>query len=52
MIRDHITTSFHVERDDLDMSPFNAKGGLGKMHQLFGAGMDALIDELNEALAV
>jgi len=52
MIRDHITTSFHVERDDLDMSPFNAKGGLGKMYQLFGAGMDELIEELNEALAV
>lgn len=52
MVRDHITTSFHVERDDLDMAPFNAKGGLGKMHQLFGAGMDDLIDELNEALAV
>jgi type I restriction enzyme, R subunit len=40
MIRDHITTSIHVERDDLDMSPFNAKGGLGKMHQLFGERMD------------
>ncbi len=52
MVRDHITTSFHVERDDLSMAPFNAKGGLGKMHQLFGAGMDDLIEELNEALAV
>ena len=51
MIRDHITTSIHIERDDLDMSPFNAKGGLGKMHQLFGARMDDVITELNEALA-
>ncbi len=51
MIRDHITTSFHIERDDLDMAPFDAKGGLGKMHQLFGAGMDGVIEELNEALS-
>ncbi|GBQ28437.1 DEAD/DEAH box helicase family protein [Gluconacetobacter azotocaptans] len=52
MVRDHIATSFHVEHDDLDMSPFDAKGGLGKMYQLFGAGMNSVIDELNEALAV
>lgn len=52
MVRDHISTSIHVERDDIDMAPFNAKGGLGKMHQLFGANMDEMIDELNEALAV
>jgi type I restriction enzyme, R subunit len=52
MVRDHISTSIHVERDDIDMAPFNAKGGLGKMHQLFGANMDELITELNEALAV
>ena len=51
MVRDHITTSIHIERDDLDMAPFDAKGGLGKMHQLFGGGMDELITELNEALA-
>ena len=51
MIRDHITTSIHIERDDLDMAPFDAKGGLGKMYQLFGEKMDAVINELNEALA-
>jgi type I restriction enzyme R subunit len=50
MIRDHITTSFHFERDDLNMAPFDAVGGLGKMHQLFGDRMDAIMDELNEAL--
>jgi len=51
MIRDHITTSIHLDRDDLDMSPFNARGGLGKMHHLFGERMDDIIFELNEALA-
>lgn len=51
MIRDHIITSFHIERDDLEMSPFDAQGGLGKMHQLFGDRMDDVINELNEVLA-
>ncbi len=50
MIRDHIATSFHLERDDLDMAPFDGEGGLGKMYQLFGERMDPLIGELNEAL--
>lgn len=51
MIRDHIVSSFHLDRDDLDMAPFDAKGGLGKMHQLFGDQMDTVIREMNEALA-
>ena len=50
MIRDHVATSFHIERDDLEMAPFDGQGGLGKMYQLFGVQMDALLDELNEAL--
>ncbi len=51
MIRDHIISSFHIERDDLEMAPFNAKGGLGKMYQLFGDNMDEVIEELNRELA-
>ena len=51
MIRDHIISSFHFERDDLEMAPFDSRGGLGKMVQLFGADMDGLIDEMNEELA-
>lgn len=50
MLRDHICHSCHVDRNDLDYSPFDAQGGLGKMWQLFGEGMDPLLDELNEAL--
>jgi type I restriction enzyme R subunit len=51
MIRDHVTGSFHIERDDLEMAPFDAQGGLGKVYQLFGNRMDGLLDELNEVLA-
>ncbi|MBK6618017.1 MAG: DEAD/DEAH box helicase family protein [Nitrosomonas sp.] len=50
MIRDHVANSFHIERDDLEMSPFDSQGGLGRMHQLFGARMEPLLDELNEVL--
>ena len=51
MIRDHIASSMHIDRDDLEMSPFDGKGGLGKMYKLFGANMDNVLDELNEVLA-
>ncbi len=36
LIRDHIATSLSIEPDDLELSPFNQRGGLGKAHQLFG----------------
>ncbi|MCF3595757.1 DEAD/DEAH box helicase family protein [Rhodobacteraceae bacterium LMO-12] len=51
MIRDHLATSFTIERDDLDMSPFDGKGGLGQMYALFGDGMDDVMTEMNEALS-
>lgn len=51
MIRDHIITSFHIERDDFEIAPFDARGGLGRMYQLFGNQMDEVINELNDVLA-
>lgn len=51
MIRDHVAGSFHIDREDLEMAPFDGQGGMGKMYRLFGERMDGLIDELNEALA-
>jgi type I restriction enzyme R subunit len=51
MLKDHIASSFHVEVDDLDYTPFDAKGGRGKMYQLFGDKMNEIINELNEVLA-
>jgi len=50
MIKDYITNSFHIEKDDFDLNPFNAQGGLSKMWQLFGNKTDEIINELNEAL--
>lgn len=51
MLKEQIATSVHIEADDLDYTPFDAKGGRGKMWQLFGDEMETIINELNEALA-
>ncbi len=50
LIRDHVIDSLRMEKADLDYAPFDARGGLGKMHELFGERMDALIAELNKEL--
>ena len=51
MIRDHLATSIAIERDDLELAPFDAHGGLGRMHVLFGDRMRDVMAEVNEALA-
>jgi type I restriction enzyme R subunit len=51
MIKDYVINSFHIEKEDFDLNPFNAQGGLGKMWQLFGDKTEEIINELNEALA-
>lgn len=51
MIKDHVVSSYHIEIEDLDYTPFDAQGGRGKMHQLFGKEMNEIINELNEVLA-
>ncbi len=50
MLKDHIVSSFHIEVEDLDYTPFDAHGGRGKMWQLFGEEMDDIIKELNTEL--
>lgn len=51
MMKDYVAGSFHIDRDDFDLSPFNAEGGLSKMWKLFGEKTDEIIEELNEILA-
>ena len=51
MIKDYVANSFHVEKEDFELDPFNKNGGLGKMWQLFGEKTDEIINELNEVLA-
>jgi type I restriction enzyme R subunit len=53
LIRDHVATSLSIETDDLQLSPFNQLGGLGRAAQLFGAErLEGLLEELNEVLVV
>jgi type I restriction enzyme R subunit len=51
MMKDYVANSFSIDKDDFDLSPFNAEGGLSKMWQLFGDDTDKIINELNEVLA-
>lgn len=48
LIKEHITTSFRIEKDDLEFSPFDKLGGMGKMYHLFN-GFE-ILEELNESL--
>lgn len=50
-IKDFITMNHHIEKEDFDLNPFDVKGGLGKMWEIFGDEAEKIIDELNEALA-
>ena len=51
MIRDHIAANLGIEPDDFEYAPFAQEGGLGKVYQLFGDNLNAIIEELNEILA-
>ncbi|WP_026705044.1 type I restriction endonuclease subunit R [Flavobacterium soli] len=51
MMKDYVANSFSIEKEDFDLSPFNAEGGLSKMWVLFGEETDNIINELNEVLA-
>jgi type I restriction enzyme R subunit len=51
MIKDHVAASVSIAMDDLDYTPFDAKGGRGALWQLFGNESENIINEMNEALA-
>jgi hypothetical protein len=45
-----LATAISIEREDLELSPFNQRGGVGKAHQLFGHDLNRILDELHLAL--
>jgi hypothetical protein len=51
MIRDHIAANLAIEVDDFDLAPFAQQGGLRKVHQVFGADLNRILEELNGVLA-
>ena len=48
---EHIASNLGIEADDFGYAPFNQRGGLGKVHQLFGAELPKVIEALNKELA-
>ncbi|MEF1283955.1 type I restriction-modification enzyme R subunit C-terminal domain-containing protein [Vibrio sp. M250220] len=54
LIKDHISASCFIERDDFDYSPFSDHGGLQKAWGLFNNGdrneLDSLLAEMNQEL--
>lgn len=47
LIKDHIATSLSIEPDDLDLSPFDRKGGLGRFYDVFGDSYESILLEMN-----
>ena len=47
LIKDHIAVSLSIEPDDLDLNPFDRKGGLGRFYEVFGDSYEAILIEMN-----
>lgn len=50
LIKDHIAVSLSIEPEDLELNPFDRKGGLGRFYEVFGAEYGKVLDEMNEVL--
>ena len=50
MIKDHIASSLSIEPEDLDLSPFDHKGGLGRFYDVFGDAYESILQEMNVEL--
>lgn len=50
LIKDHIIASLSIEPGDLDLNPFDHKGGLGRFYEVFGDSYEAILIEMNEVL--
>ena len=47
LIKDHIATSLSIEPQDLELSPFDHKGGLGRFYEVFGESYEEILMEMN-----
>lgn len=50
LIKDHIAVSLSVEPEDLELSPFDRRGGLGRFYEVFGAHYEDILREMNVEL--
>lgn len=51
MIKNHIATSLAITTESFEDAPFSQKGGLGRIHSLFGDKLEPILKDLNERLA-
>jgi type I restriction enzyme R subunit len=47
---EHVASNLGIEAEDFGYAPFDQRGGLGRVHQLFGMELPKMIDELNREL--
>ncbi len=47
LVKDHIAVSLSIEPSDLDLNPFDRKGGLGRFYEIFGENYAAILTEMN-----
>ena len=47
---EHIASNLGLETEDFGYAPFDQRGGLGRVHQLFGAALPQVVEELNREL--
>ena len=47
LVKDHIAVSLSIEPSDLDLNPFDRKGGLGRFYEVFGESYEAILTEMN-----
>lgn len=47
LIKDHIAVSLSIEPDDLELNPFDSKGGLGRFYEVFGDSYETILMEMN-----
>lgn len=50
LIKDHIATSLSILPEDLDLTPFDRKGGLLGFYDVFGNEYEKILQEMNVAL--
>ena len=43
----HIASSLSIEPNDLELNPFDRKGGLGRFYEVFGEAYEKILDEMN-----
>jgi type I restriction enzyme R subunit len=50
MMKDHIATSAAMEKSDLQLEPFNQRGGMFRAQEVFKGEFDSIMEEMNQEL--